>query len=620
MYVSPEFFGRILSAVNLIVDESLRANLLVAITPRLTKTLLYDALGLVRTISDPNNRANALAVVATHLQSDQKWEILREAINCVKSIVDEHSRASTLSLRAPQLSAVLLGDALTVAKTIGDEFKRAITLSALLPHLTPEKKELGLNEAMAAAKAVDNRFWQSIALTDIAPSLPAAQCSQVYLEALAAVNAIRRQPQSVLAQAALAPRLPDELKQKVLSEALTETLTLAGKADRQILAPVVAALGPHLPPSMRTTAFAAASKLDLARRTALGALAPYMSIEALNDDLILDQIDDAQFKITIRLAGTSRPLLPTMILDTINIKDPSLRFIAFLALIPHLPSTSIADAISIAVTDGISDRGGALFALAPYITPNTIDQYLSRAVHVFDHSQRVGLLTAVVSCLTKERREQVLIEELARLVDDIAQSEVISAARDNLQKDFVRWRKIQEVAPAIAMLAYHLPDSDSQKAVKLALSFASEVSNDFWCSIAVVILSLSAPIELRRTLFGQVLSQVPLDDLTHRVDDLGRSLASFVRNDHEASLMAEFLRKTSSAVSYQNLYTEPYMADRHSNETGTFIELIDRAAHSTRGNVLSWAAMSLNCTMEAAGKIGISLLWRGIQDVTEWYP
>jgi hypothetical protein len=140
MYVSPEFFGRILSAVNLIVDESLRANLLVAITPRLTKTLLYDALGLVRTISDPNNRANALAVVATHLQSDQKWEILREAINCVKSIVDEHSRASTLSLLAPQLSAVLLGDALTVAKTIGDEFKRAITLSALLPHLTPGKK------------------------------------------------------------------------------------------------------------------------------------------------------------------------------------------------------------------------------------------------------------------------------------------------------------------------------------------------------------------------------------------------------------------------------------------------------------------------------------------------
>jgi hypothetical protein len=620
--LAPEFHGRVLSAASIIIDESLRKNLLVAIIPRLTQDMLYEALGLVRTISDPKDRADALTVVASHLQSDQKWEVLSEAINFAKSIVDEHARASTLSLLAPQLSSVLLGDALTVAKIIGDEFKHAITLSALVPHLPPEKKEAGLNEATAAAKAVDNRFWQSIALTDIAPSLPPTQCSQVYREALAAVNAIRRQPQSVLARAALAPLLPDELKQKVLSEALTETLTLAGsKADRQILASVVAALGPHLPPSMRATAFAAASKLDLARATALGALARYMSIEALNDDLILDQINDTHFKRIVRLAGASRPLSSTIILDTTQIKDPSLRFIAFLALIRHLPSTSIVDAILVADTDGISDRGGALFALVPYITPITIDQYLSRAAHVFDHSKRVGILTAVVSRLSKERREQVLIEELAQLVDDIAKSEVISANRDNLQKDFVRCHKIQQIAPAIAMLAYHLPDSDSQKAVKLALSFASEVSNDFWCSIAVVILSLSAPIERRRILFGQVLSQVPLDNLTHHADDLGPfAFAGVIRNDHEATHMAEFLHNTSRAVSYQNLYTEPYVADRHCSETATFLELIDRAALSARANALSWATMSLHCTIEADRNVGISLLWRTIRDVTEWYP
>ncbi|BCX03913.1 MAG: hypothetical protein KatS3mg053_1851 [Candidatus Roseilinea sp.] len=208
-----------------LIESSIRA-LAGNVPPRLLGQLVQAglwsglrALETARQVPDDEQKSEALAQIAPHLDADLHGEALAAA----RAIGAEGSRADALRDLAPHLSeplrAEVLQEALAAARAIGDEWGRASALRDLAPHLSEPLRAEVLQEALAAARAIGAKGSRADALRDLAPHLSEPERNEVFvrLAQLARSHSNYFEPLMEVWQAGRFAGLTFEAWQKVLT-------------------------------------------------------------------------------------------------------------------------------------------------------------------------------------------------------------------------------------------------------------------------------------------------------------------------------------------------------------------------------------------------------------------
>ena len=294
-----------------------RIEILEAIGPHLTESLMREALELATTMWHQEPLSEALAAVVPYLPE----ELVGKALHATRFLSDKSSLAGALTAIAPHLPGSLKPDAfrqaLDAAREVAWPDSRARYLAAIAPHLRPPACDEVWGEALEAA-------WKAEALTELIPQLAeplrteACQKALVYVrdEPLKGVQAISLAalvpllPESMLSEAlriarnndhppsraeamtALVPRLPEPLKSHVINEALDASRQIDGRiAYQPDRSRILVALLPHLFEPQRTKelsdALEAARKVEheATRARSLIAFGPYLPDWLLNETL-----------------------------------------------------------------------------------------------------------------------------------------------------------------------------------------------------------------------------------------------------------------------------------------------------------------------------------------------
>ncbi|MEO1186972.1 MAG: hypothetical protein AAFX46_20850, partial [Cyanobacteria bacterium J06636_27] len=141
-------------------DSKKRADILTALVPHLSKSLLPVVLEAVRSIQDDYYRACALSDLAPHLSPEQ----LQQALELARGMQADSNRARALSDLAPHLSPEIFHEALEATLNIQNEYDRTHALSDLAPHLSPEQ----LQEVLESVKRIKLNHFLAEVLSDLA--------------------------------------------------------------------------------------------------------------------------------------------------------------------------------------------------------------------------------------------------------------------------------------------------------------------------------------------------------------------------------------------------------------------------------------------------------------------
>jgi hypothetical protein len=134
--------------------------------PRLSGTLLHDALAAATAIPTDLERADALVALAPRLPGTEP-AALRAALAAATAIPNQFIRVPALAALIPRLPEVLLQDALAAAIAISNDLTCAEVFAALAPRLPGTL----LHDALAAAIAIPNELERARALAALAPHL-----------------------------------------------------------------------------------------------------------------------------------------------------------------------------------------------------------------------------------------------------------------------------------------------------------------------------------------------------------------------------------------------------------------------------------------------------------------
>ena len=265
------YHQKALAVVKKIVDEDIRAKVLVTLAPHLLPELLLQVLAVVRGIRDADTRADVLAALPPRLA---KLGYYREALTTAMGIQDADARAKALAALVPHMPPHLLPQAMAVARKVERGDERDLTLAALAHHLA----EMGYpEEALTAAREIRWADARAKALAALIPHLPPGQQPQVLAEALAAAREILWADDRAEVLTALIPHLSPEQQPQVLAEALAAAREIKHGFRR---AKALTALIPHLLPDLLPQALATAREIgnESARVEALAALAPHLPL------------------------------------------------------------------------------------------------------------------------------------------------------------------------------------------------------------------------------------------------------------------------------------------------------------------------------------------------------
>jgi len=127
-----EVFSNAILLAQEVEDKATRSDIFYTLSQRLAELGSVDlALSTIRQISDADNRASVLAILAPHLPDDLFQVVLADEL----SSESEFYRAKVLAQLAPHLPERFLPKALTIARKIDDANLRKDALVALAPQL-----------------------------------------------------------------------------------------------------------------------------------------------------------------------------------------------------------------------------------------------------------------------------------------------------------------------------------------------------------------------------------------------------------------------------------------------------------------------------------------------------
>ena len=392
-----------LRAAKAIEDEGRRAEVLVALAPRLlaaerAEGLLDEALRAARAIKDERGCAEVLVALAPHLLEAERGEALAEPLRAPKAIEHETDFGGWMNWFAPHLPRALLDEAQRTAAEIGGAWsktwelapkdllinqlcqemlwipdrrrdgpdrlmKHVWSLGPLAPYLPEAERTEALAAALGAARAIGDEWYHVHALVALAPHLPEAERAETLAEAGQAAQAIIsrdhftwRWSESIKTLVALAPHLPEVERAEALAEALQAAKANEDVGDR---AEALLALAPQLLEPVRAEARQEIKAIGKLNRIAeaLFALAQY-----------LPKAERAEAFAEARRAAKA-------------IGDDKIRAGALVALAPYLPEAERAEALAEVRRTAQAIWGGwsrvevqyewgdakTLVALAPYL-------------------------------------------------------------------------------------------------------------------------------------------------------------------------------------------------------------------------------------------------------------
>lgn len=381
-HLIPEIETRALHSAEVIKTPAERARAFTALARYLPlqSSLRAEALEAIGTITDEEERADALIAFAPHLEyvsdSQQFPALLEPALGVAISMTRRAMRARVLVALAPHLTLDLQGEALAAVHSLANERERAMLLAELAPTLPPEM----LVASLAVAHSMRAQDARVHALTVLAHHVPDNARDQTILDALAAASNLPHHYERVTALIALIDVLPQHLKEQTFANALESTRLIANENAR---ARAITLLGPHLPPRLLSRALDIARSIANAeqRLSALLNLAPYLREESdvvLSDLLAITRGISFEYKRSRTLTDLI-PLLPAHLLpEALNIAraidDPFDRVNAYLALVKNLPAEQQRELIGeswklIKEIDNGYDAASALSAIAPLLPP-----------------------------------------------------------------------------------------------------------------------------------------------------------------------------------------------------------------------------------------------------------
>jgi hypothetical protein len=202
-----EIACEVLITVQSIQDECDREHALIAISAKLPKQLLPQALEIAQEIEEESYRASALVSLFQNLPK----ELVSQALETALEIQNDYCRSKTLAALASQLSLDQLRLALTDVQSMkyaNHRFMFLLVCAEELPEVLPQ--------ALAAAQAIENEELRSNALVALANRLPPKLSSQ----ALQAVQSLKNEQYKVDVITALVNQLTsDSLEQaRVISQ------------------------------------------------------------------------------------------------------------------------------------------------------------------------------------------------------------------------------------------------------------------------------------------------------------------------------------------------------------------------------------------------------------------
>ncbi len=400
-----------------------QASALVALAPHLLGEVHHRTLTVAAHIKDPAPRARALTTLAQYLPSRLQPRLRAAALEAIATIPGEDERAQALAAFAPHLEAVsegeetfpvLLERALALAVNMHRRDARAKALVGLQARLPHHLK----GEALAAVNAIPDEHARAQMLADLTPSLP----QDLAVAALAIAHDIRQRDARFLALKSLGARMEGKAAERTWLDALAVAVALPRQLERVMALSEVA---PRLPTE------------ELRYRTLVNALTTARSIP--------------KERARVRALSTLAPLLADhaqlladALADAYTITNPVEKISALIALIPYLPQEPRDRTIEVAL-DGMPEitveyrRSRALVSLVPALAGEQLQRAVAIALAIADPYDRSTTLLALLPRLPADEQPQVLSHtwEAAReIIDPYDRATALAALWPHAPPDF----------------------------------------------------------------------------------------------------------------------------------------------------------------------------------------
>jgi hypothetical protein len=227
-WLPASLLGRALAVAVAFSREGRRSLALEQLAPYLPAALLPEALAAAAEITDPDDRRQALAVLAVqedgededHEQEDEEDDNEDYDDDDFARLLAEVRYATYFTTAIQDRAPDLTEDQLTRVVIAVREQDRPGFLGRVLVGVAPHLTGMALTEAFAAARSLTRMDHRARSLVALCERLPVPQRGAVPAEALAAARAVAECGPRLPALLAVVPLLPADQRPPVLAEAL----------------------------------------------------------------------------------------------------------------------------------------------------------------------------------------------------------------------------------------------------------------------------------------------------------------------------------------------------------------------------------------------------------------
>ncbi len=426
------FFKTVLDELNGINNDVIHANTIIVTAHWVTRNTEDWVFKNANNIMSSFDRARALASLIPHVSDDLKDTIRLETLSAIAQIQSEEDRANALALFARHLEGlevttkgypIYLEQALRIAISFTRRNIRARAMVAIAPYLTLDLQ----GEALAVVNSLKQESERATLLAVLAPTLPA----NMLVASLAVAHTMREQDARVHALTILAHHMPAQARSQTVLDALAAATNLPNHFERvTALMALVDILPAHLLDQAYTNALETARLIENenARARAISLIGQDMPQNLVPRALdIAYQIRDFQQRLNAlvgiapRLSKSRRPdVLKQMLVCVEQIPFEYKQARALVSIAPHLQDEYLDQALQIADTfDDPLDRVNGILALIPKLDEATQKTYIAKTrmlIHqIEDGYDRASAIAMLLPFVTETDRELLAFESVAIL-------------------------------------------------------------------------------------------------------------------------------------------------------------------------------------------------------------
>jgi hypothetical protein len=471
-----------------------RAQALAALASYLSGQQLHRALSSAFEINYPDWRAEAFLALVPYLDGEEQARAVQETLDTALTIDDEKSRRKVLEVLMPYLSKELLQHGMNASRNIDDRHWYAEALTTLTPHLAGDERAQAVQEGLTTALEVGNASCTTD-LIALIPTLAETEKIRVLQEVLGTALKINDARLRASALVALVPSLLDAAKAQAIQEALNAALKISQEHWRN---GVLATLAPYLTREQLERSLNAALEIDQEHvyyadkilAEALAVLVPYLSNEQMQRSLDVtfkrDLKDSHVIALKVLAPYLSEQQLRQALDVVLKIKWEGQRAESLMAIVPYLTGIEKAQAVLEAFDTALEleyhkeVRSEILASLAPYLTAELLQEWFKVTLKIYDFSHAKPL--ALIAPHLSDQQLQLALNAVVNIHDKKLRAKALAVlmpylSEQQLQQTLdavlkIDWQQVR--AEALQALVPYLAGEPKAQAVQHALNAISE--------------------------------------------------------------------------------------------------------------------------------------------------